>query len=180
MNSNNPSAGQLGFDALLSDADSTNRARKFERETGHLPDTMDEALPFYRALLRRHHAAMLAANTDEVIHLKEEARKLALRLNNGEPGILASENSPGRVLSRETAATPGLIPLWGQDGTFTIDVDGMKVRIELNGLFGVCSSHQFWPGFSAHVVNWNQPFLSQSCSQLSGHFGGTTAGPVAG
>lgn len=33
---------QLGFDALLQNAERDNRAREFERETGHLPDTMEQ------------------------------------------------------------------------------------------------------------------------------------------
>ena len=79
MNGLDPHApGQLGFDALLSVADSDNRARKFERETAHLPATMEEALPFYRILLRQHHAAMLGADVDEAIRLREEARKLGV------------------------------------------------------------------------------------------------------
>jgi len=85
-----PRIAQLGFDALLTAADTENRTRKFERETAHLPGTMDRALPFYRALIDRHHAAMLAANVDEAMGLRDEAHKLALRLNAGELGILAS------------------------------------------------------------------------------------------
>ena len=57
-------AGQLGFDALLADAESDNHARILARETAHLPGTMEEALPFFRGLLERHHAAMLAGDAD--------------------------------------------------------------------------------------------------------------------
>lgn len=130
---------QLGFDALLADAENENRARKFERETGHLPGTMEEALPFYRLLLRQHHAAMLAANVDEAMRLREDADKLALRLNGGEPGILAGPDAPGHVLERESAAALGAVPLWGQTGEFVIIVGSMNVRIELDGMFGITS-----------------------------------------
>ena len=75
-------ATQLGSNALLSGADSENRGRTFERETAHLPGTMVCALPYYRGLLDRHHAAMLAADA-------EEAHKLERKLNGGEPGIIA-------------------------------------------------------------------------------------------
>ncbi|MGH8608840.1 MAG: phosphoglycerate kinase [Gammaproteobacteria bacterium] len=44
------SAGQLGFDALLNAADAQNRNRRFERETAHLPGTMEQAVPFCRVL----------------------------------------------------------------------------------------------------------------------------------
>lgn len=157
-----PSADQLGFEALLRSADAENRAREFARETGHLPGTMEEAIPYYRLLIRQHHAAMLAADVDETMRLRREADLLATRLNRGEPGILAVEDSPGRVLARETAAEPGAVPLWGQDGEFTITVGAMRVRIELDGMFGIGSHFVYWPGFAAHAVDWDRPFLSET------------------
>lgn len=153
---------QLGFEELLASADNENRDRKFERQTAHLPGSMDEALPFYRALMERHHVAMMAANTDEVMRLREEARRLAVKLNGGEHGILAHEDAPGRVLDRATAACPGVVPFWGQSGAFVVAVDAMKVRIELEGIFGICSGYFYWPGFSAHAVEPDEPFLSQT------------------
>lgn len=178
MNGLDPHApGQLGFAALLSAADSDNRARKFERETAHLPATMEEALPFYRILLRQHHAAMLGADVDEAIRLREEARKLALRLNGGEPGIIAEPDSPGNVLEREAAAPAGQAPLWGQAGRYVLDIDGMAVRIELEGMFGIGSTACYWPGFSAHTVEPGKPFLSQTGYRS---FLGVHADPVCG
>lgn len=153
---------QLGFDSLLTAAAEDNRKREIERETAHLPGTMNEALPFYRLLIRQHHAAVLAADAAKVTQLRREAKRLALRLNDGEPGILAHENAPGRVLARETAATPGTVPLWGQDGDFVITVGKMRVRIALDGLFGIASSVAFWPGFAAHAVDHDRPFISET------------------
>jgi hypothetical protein len=155
-------AAQLGFETLLADADSENRAHAVERETGHLPGTMDAALPFYRQLIRDHHAAMLAADIDEVIRLRKEARKLALRLNGGEGGILAHDDAPARVLERETAATDGAVPLWGQTGAFLIAPGDMRVRIAIDGIFGIGAGSLFWPGFSAHAADWDEPFLSST------------------
>src|SRR3546814_4556972 len=87
---------------------------------------MEEAIPFYRLLIRQHHAAVLAADAGKVTQLRREAKALALRLNDGEPGILAHPDAPGYVLSRETAAAPGTVPLWGQEGSFIIEVNGMR------------------------------------------------------
>mgnify|MGYP001281711116 CR=1 FL=1 len=162
MTNHNPPADQLGFDSLLAKADDENRARTFERETGHLPDSYDEAIPFYRQLIDRNHAAMMAADVDEVLRLHGEAHKLALRLNGGEPGILAHEDAPGYVLEREIAAPTGTVPLWGQTGEFVITMDAMRVRVELDGMFGIGACHSFWPGFSAHAVDFDCPFLSQT------------------
>ncbi|MCW8087720.1 hypothetical protein [Sabulicella glaciei] len=154
--------GQLGFDALLSAASEENRKRKVERETAHLPGTMAEAIPFYRLLIRQHHAAMFAADVDAAMGLRKEAERLALRLNDGEPGILAGEDAPGCVLARETAAAPGAVPLWGQEGEFTIEVCGMRVRIEMDGMFGIGCGFGYWPGFAARAVDHLRPFISET------------------
>ncbi len=61
---------------------------------------------------------------------------------------------------RETAATPGTVPLWGQTGDFVIAVDRMRVRIEQDGIFGIGCGFSYWPGFSVHAVDSDRPFLS--------------------
>lgn len=154
--------GQLGFDALLADAETANEMRQAAREAAHLPGTMDEALPFYRNLIERHHAMMLAGEYDEAMKLCGEAHLLATKLNNFDPGILAGEDSPGKVLERIARASKGKVPLWGQAGSFEIAVDRMRVRIEMDGLFGICSGYSPWMGFSAHAVEFDKPFLSQT------------------
>lgn len=153
---------QLGFDDLLAEAEAMNQAAAFERATGHLPDTMEEALPAFHDLIDRHHAAMLAGAFEAAIGIRNEAASLALSLNRGAPGILAGPDAPGCVLARLTAADPGTVPLWGQAGTFVIVIDGMQVRIEIDGLFGIGARSMPWPGFSAHVVERDRPFLSET------------------
>jgi hypothetical protein len=85
---------------------------------------------------------------------------LARKLSGFEPGILADENAPACVLDRGTAAPAGEVPLWGQSGTFEITHSGMRVRIEMDGMFGIGAKP--WPGFSAHAVEWDKPFLSET------------------
>ena len=153
---------QFGFDALLLEADSTNHARRVEQANAHLPGTMEEALPFIWELLDEHHAAMLAGRADEVMFCREEAHRLAVKLNGGKAGILADEASPGCVLARETSAAPGTVPAWGQQGSFIVTVGAMRVRIEIEGVFGLFATSSFWPSFSAHAVDWSQPFISET------------------
>lgn len=157
-----PHPAQLGFEALLQSADDDNRARVLARQTSHLPGTMAEALPFFDGLLAAHHAAMLAADIEETMRLREEAVLLATRLNGGRAGILADEDAPGCALARASAAAPGAVPLWGQEGTFAITAHGVPVRIELDGVFGTGSRHLYWPGFAAHAVDWRRPFISET------------------
>lgn len=161
MRTHTPTA-QLGFDALLEDAETVNYRRAFERSTGHLPGTLSEAVPHFRALLATHHAAMFAADVGETMRLREEAYLLAQRLNRGDPGIMAEPDAPGCILRRETAAAPDCVPLWGQQGSFIVTVSGARVRIEMDGIFGIGSSVSYWPGFAAHVVDAGRPFISET------------------
>lgn len=168
---------QLGFDALLGSADAENHARQIARETAHLPGTMETAIPHYRILLRQHHAAMLAANVDEAIRLRREARSLALKLNGGERGIIAGPDAPGCVLERETAAAPGTVPLWGQLGSFAITLADIDMQIDLEGLFGIGGCTLYWPAFSARAVDTERPFISDTGFRS---FLGVQADPLPG
>jgi hypothetical protein len=153
---------QLGFDALLTESDTENRLRTERQAFAHLPDTMEAALPFFRTLIDQHHAAMLAGDALSVARLREEANNLAYKLNNFEPGILADENAPGCVLERLTQAEKGAPLLWGQAGWFEIAYKGMRVGIEMDGLYGIGASHMSWIGFSAHALDCDKPFLSDT------------------
>lgn len=152
---------QLGFDALLTAAAVDNEQRKQKRACTHLPGTMDKAVSLFRSLIDQHHAAMLAGDAVTVEHIREEAHRLALKLNNYEPGILADDDAPGCMLDRLTTAPEGAIPLWGQSGSFIIECAGMRARIEMDGLFGI-AWHSSWMGFAAHAVDMDAPFLSET------------------
>lgn len=152
---------QIGFDSLLAAADQQNRDRAFERKAGHLPSTIEDGVILFTSMIEEHHAATMRGDIASVMAVRERARILAQRLNNGENGYLA-EGAPGRVLEAMTKAQVDTIPLWGQTGSFVIDVDGMRLRIELDGLFGIGSSVGFWPGFSAHIVDSDKPFFSET------------------
>jgi len=143
---------QLSFTAIFA-------AEAFENQTAHLPAAMQEAVPYFWQLIERNNAAMRACDFELAAKLSEEAHDLAVKLNNGEIGILADDDSPGYVLERETAAPSGTVPQWGQTGDFIIEVDGMKVRIEMEGIFGIGMSSPI-PGFAAHAVNYDEPFFS--------------------
>ena len=153
---------QLGFDSLLANADEANERRILDRETAHLPGTWKKALPYYRTLIDRHHAAMLEADEDEVLRLKEEATQLAAKLNGGTICGICAPGGSAKRLEAETASKAGEEIKWGQVGSFVMDHEGMAVRIEINGIFGIGGRHSLWSGFSAHVVDRSKPFLSET------------------
>lgn len=154
-------ADQLGFEALLKEADHDNAARAFTNDTAHLPDSMADSIPLHREQIAAHHAAMLACDFEAAQTIREEAHLLARKLNKGAPGILASDDAPGCVLARDCAATLGTVPLWGQDGEFEITVHGCAIQITMHGMFGI-ASYATYLGFEARAVNPAAPFISQT------------------
>lgn len=141
----------FGFDDILE-----------QEEAAALPSTMDDGIAHYRALLEKHHEAMLAGDEATAMATREEGNRLAVKLNNGEPGILSGPDAPGYVLMRETAALPGTVPMWGQQGEFTVTIDEMPVHIVMDGMVGASASIDVWPGFSANVVEPEKPFISET------------------
>lgn len=141
----------FGFDEML----------EAER-TAYLPSTMEEAIPFYRSLLEKHHAARIAGDTTTAMKVRDECHDLAVKLNGGDTCGICAPDGPGKILERSTAAPDGTVPLWGQKGNFMIDINGMKVRIEQDGIFGIGTFMSPAPGFSAHAVDYDKPFLSET------------------
>lgn len=153
---------QLGFDALLQDAAADNQTRIFERETAHLPADWAEAVEYHRNQIAEHHAAMLANEFDAAIAIRKDAHLLAKKLNGGAAGMLAGEDAPGCRLARETGASPGKMPLWGQDGMFATQAAGMDISVAMEGMFGIGATAMPFLGFSVRVVNSAKPFLSET------------------
>lgn len=97
---------QLGFGALLQDAETDNASRACDRETAHLPSTWAEALACHHKQIKDHRATMLATHVEAAMAIRKEAHVLARKLNNGKPGILASDGAPGCKLDAEASARP--------------------------------------------------------------------------
>jgi hypothetical protein len=135
-----PSSASISFSPARK---AENLTPQIARDCADLPESLDEALPFFRALIERHHAAMLAADVGLVTHLREEADRLAFKLNGFRPGILSNDDSPGNVLDRETRAVQGKVPLWGQSGSFVL-----RPGFETPGWVYVASRRPRWPSMA--------------------------------
>ncbi|MBO6816381.1 MAG: hypothetical protein JJ891_16110 [Rhizobiaceae bacterium] len=153
---------QTLFDTLLADTDKINEKQRFDKTVSHLPDTMDGAITFHRQQIAKHHQAMLDCEFDKAVAIREEARLLALKLNNNKSGIIAHENAPGCVLARKCASKHGTFPLWGQDGKFRIIVRGVSCAVSMNGIFGIGATSMMYAGFSVKAVDWARPFISET------------------
>jgi len=129
-----------------------------EARLAHLPETFESAIPVMRGIIERYHRAHLDGRMSDVEALQAQADDLAVRLNGGTRfGMKAGEDSPCDQLQRGAAAPEGCVPLWGQYGVFTLSVRGCQVRIEYQGLYGICGFQ-----FSASAVEWDRPFLSDT------------------
>ena len=159
---NNAPLPPLDFETLLAETDRVNANRVLARETAALPATMNEALPFFRDLIERHHAVMLRADTASAMAIRAEAEQLATKLNGFEPGYLADSNAPGCVLDRKTRARKGKVPLWGQSGAFEVAVQDMRAWIEMDGVFGISGSCTAWLDFKVRAIEWDKPFISET------------------
>lgn len=153
---------QYGFDDLLSEAAADNKARVFDRETAHLPETMEAAIRFHREQIDHHHTAMLENDFEAAIAIRKEAHVLARKLDRNGRGILAHDNAPGYVLARETTAASGMVPLWGQDGAFRTQAAGTMLDVSMQGMFGIGSTVMPFLGFEVRAVDQDKPFLSET------------------
>lgn len=105
---------------------------------------------------------MLAGDFDTALAIRKDAHLLARKLNGGKVGILAGKDAAGCKLARETAADTGAIPLWGQDGTFKTHAEGMTLKVEMGGMFGIGATAMPYLGFSVRAVDTSKPFLSST------------------
>ena len=105
---------------------------------------------------------MLEGDAEAVRSCRKLAHDLAFKLNGYEPGIIADDDSPGCLLDQRTRAAEGVVPLWGQTGSFEVVHNAMRVSIEMDGIFGIGASYMAWLGFSAHAVEHDKPFLSDT------------------
>lgn len=156
---------QLGFDSLLDEGAANNELHQLKVKYPGLPSTWDDALRYHHKLIDRCHAAFLAADIDEINRVYDEAETLADLLqhtaNGYTSGILTADGA-GTRLATATRALPGVVPRWGQQGDFIIEAAGMRVRMDTDGIFGIATRFVLLPGFGAHAVDYNKPFLSET------------------
>ena len=69
------------------------------------------------------------------------------------PASSPMTDAPGCVLERPTRAEDGTVPLWGQTGSFEIVHGAMRVRIEMDGIFGLASN--VFLGLASPRMRWS-------------------------
>lgn len=110
-----------------------------------------------RAQVARYHDAVLAGDL-QALDSSQSAYEALVYVLNGNTmfGSAADEDRATHVLARAVAAVPGQVPCWGQSGDFLVEVDGMRVRVEVAK--GLHNHH----GITLHAVDLDRPFLSET------------------
>lgn len=102
-------------------------------------------------------AAVLAGHVDVVRAQGDALAAVAIKLNDGvSRGCLGDESALKAIIHRK-APPLGQVPLWGQDGEFLLEVDGIRIRVraQSSGLDVVLS-------VDLNVVDLDQLFISET------------------
>lgn len=125
-----------------------------------LPDTMEAAIPVYRGLIERYHAAVIAGDFTLAEKIEDEADDLAAHLNGDTRMGMGVQGGVCDQLAEATAAEKNAVPQWGQRGEFIIEAAGCRVRIEQHGMLDL--GGMGLPGFDANIVDLDKPFISET------------------
>lgn len=131
-----------------------------QEKTSHLPPAADwpGCVAFYRSLLVRYDAAMLAGDTAAAVAVSDEAGLLRDHLHTESVRGIDMRDR----LVEATEAPSGEIPMWGQAGTFTVIAHSVPVCITIDGLQGVGHYTSLMPHFALGIVDKHRMFFSET------------------
>lgn len=153
------------------------------KDLNHLPDTVADLVPLYRAAIVRFDAAVHARDFEATEAARGEAHDVVERAHSL-PRFSEGRTVSGyrycfydvaRIFDRLTRATPGEVPLFGQSADFVASLSTTRIRFQMHGLAGDIGMSAYagraW-GFCIRAVEWNRPFFSDTgyrsflCSSL--------------
>ena len=157
-------------------------------DLGHLPETVGDLVPLYRASIVRFDAAVhardLAAAAAEVEashEIVERAHSLARFQNpcmRNPHGFRYCFYDVARIFDRLTRATPGTVPLFGQAGRFVASLSTVRIQFDMEGLgasIGMSAYHGCAWSFEIRAVERERSFFTGTgyrsfmlCSLLAG------------
>lgn len=134
---------------------------KSARIAATLPASREALLCLARDLVNKYHAAILAHDQVGADAASATNEAVIWKLNGGTFfGCLDRENpeAGGNLVFAHCRAIPGAVPLWGQNGEFLIEVDGVRAVVEVSDGFG----DSLWPQFAFHAVDTKSDFISET------------------
>jgi len=137
-----------------------------QQRIAHFPAASDEAacIRFHADILSRYDAAMMRADTAAAVAVIEECELFldyVYEPHADQRGVCYADVND--QLSKANSAPDGTVPKWGQEGSFTITVGSVPVRIEVDHLCGLgMFGENLLPHFSIHIVDKHRLFLSHT------------------
>ena len=141
-------------------------ALEHKQRIAHFPPATDypACAAFYGAIIDQYHAAMMKADTAAALVAKENCKVFRQYFYDETPD--KTDICPHDVslrLSKSYRAPEGALPKWGQEGSFTITVGSVPVRIEVESLGGLgMYGDNLMPHFAIHIVEKTRLFLSHT------------------
>jgi len=149
------------------------------KDLRHLPSTVAELVPLYRACIVRFDAAVHARDFGAANVERGEAHDIVERAFSSDrfqfPQYRYCFMDVARIFDRLTRAAPGTVPLFGQQGDFVASLSIVRVRFKVSGLssdIGASAYSSRVMGFSINAVEWERPFYTDTgfrsflCSSL--------------
>lgn len=124
-----------------------------------LPATPAELLEVAIEAIAAVHAAVLAG--DELARqLANERYQAVIWKLNGctHAGSFRNDKSAGRVVEDHCRAQAGIVPMWGQSGSFVVTVDGVRCWVDFARGFGSAIDCHY----DFHAVDLDRPFFSET------------------
>lgn len=134
------------------------KAAMLRTRLDRLPREFSALEELYAATLPAFHAAVLSGDRSAQEAASGLLSDVATKLNGGTTFGISGPDGAGTRLARLSQAEDGDVPLWGQRGSFEVDVAGCRVRVQIDGFFGIIGAL----GFSAHAVEIDRPFISET------------------
>ena len=141
-------------------------ALEHHQRTQHFPLASDgpACVSFYGSLIQRFDAAMMQADTAAALGAKAECKLFLDHVYapyKDSRGLC--QNDVTRQLASSYRAADGEVPRWGQEGSFTLTIGSVPVRIEVEHLCGLGMYREnLMPHFSIHIVEKHRLFLSHT------------------
>lgn len=122
-----------------------------------LPEGPAELEALAEQYQRTFNAAVLAGHLDVLKAQEDALAAVATKLNGGVMrGALGDESPLGAIIARK-APPMGQVPLWGQDGEFLLEVEGIRIRVRARS-----SRLKVVLDVDLNVVDLDQLFVSET------------------
>jgi hypothetical protein len=136
----------------------TNQDAKVMQLAATLPEVQPELLDVAKQAVAELDAAVRAGDDSAVALAKTRYDAVVWKLNGGTFfGCDGGPDAPAAAVGRHCAAVPGAVPLWGQNGEFLIEVEGIRAVVRVEGPRFSWMNH-----FEFHAIDPDTPFISET------------------